>query len=93
MIEGIVRQRAARLQPTRDVIDPNKKEPKITPAGPIDPIQDTCSFVNGPDTRGVLSEANFGRAGDTQPEMDPCVSVIKLPVEKNIEAMTYEFNI
>lgn len=59
------------MQPTKDVIDPNIKEPKMTPAGPIEPIHEISSFDNGPDRRGVFSDANFGRAGETQPEIDP----------------------
>lgn len=43
----------------------------MTPAGPIEPIHEISSFVNGPDRRGVFSDANFGRAGETQPEIDP----------------------
>lgn len=65
MIDGIVRRSVERLHPWSDVIKPNKNEPQITPAGPIEPIHDICSFVNGPDESGVWKFANFGSAGET----------------------------
>lgn len=71
------KHKAARLQPINDAIDPNKNEPKMIPAGPMEPIQDTSSFVKGPERSGVFSDDNNASAGLTQPHNEPYDNDIK----------------
>lgn len=60
----------ARLQPINEMIYPNAIEPTKIPIQLKLPIQESRSFVNGPEMSGVSSEANKGSAGATQPRMN-----------------------
>lgn len=64
-IEGIDKNTVECLHPIKDVKNPNKIEPKMTPIAPIDPIHEISEVVNAPLNNGVLSEANLGMDGAT----------------------------
>lgn len=71
MIDGTAKNSMALLQPKTDERYPVMKAPNTPPMVFIDPIHDICSFVNGPDFRGVESCVNVAIAGETHPTIAP----------------------
>lgn len=76
----MVNTRTARLQPISDINHPRESAPIKAPRQLIDPIHETSSFDNGPETKGDFSDVKNGRAGDTQPIIAPCENITKLAV-------------
>lgn len=82
MIDGSVKKSIARLHPIRDMKHPNEKDPRKAPKQLILPIHEICSFVNGPASNGVCSEANLPSAGAIQPTMQPCDNIMRFALKK-----------
>lgn len=68
------------LQPKTEMKNPKEMQPNRAPRQLTDPIYEISSFVNFPDTRGVFSDAKIGKAGDTQPTINPYPIINKLAV-------------
>lgn len=80
IIAGNAKNVIARFDPIIEDITPKINVPAIAPKDDNDASQPSSSFVIGPVTSGVLSEKRIGRAGESQPTMQPCDSTIKLAV-------------
>lgn len=64
-------------EPIKDVKYPLMNMPGSAAKQSIEPAQDISSFVNGPDSSGVSSDVNIGKAVDSQPIANPVQIEIK----------------
>ena len=71
-IEGTERSSIARLHPMNVVSSPVVNVPERAPIELIDPIQESCSFVKGPDFNGEFSDKSVGSDGLSHPSNSPC---------------------
>lgn len=60
---GKAKNSVERFTPKYDMKNPDRMVLRIAPAFKIEPSQDTCKLLNGPDISGVSSETSCGNAG------------------------------
>lgn len=81
---GSVRKSIVRLLPRSMVKNPKVNVPRIAPIAFMLPIQESCSFDNGPVVSGVSSDRSMGKAVAGQPIIEPCaVNIIFAKMLKN----------
>lgn len=76
MITGNAKNTVVFFEPYSTDSNPVINVPNIEPKLLIEPIHDKSSFVNGPDTSGVLFDRRIGKAGDKNPILQPCDTIM-----------------
>lgn len=56
--------------------------PTNAPTDNVDPVQEICSVVIGPELNGVSGDCNSGSAGDTQPIVQPKLNINRFTARK-----------
>lgn len=82
-IDGMEISSIARLHPRNAVSNPVVNVPPNAPIELIDPIQESCSYVNGPVFSGESSDRSVGIEGDIHPNNNPWPSEIILAKKMN----------